>query len=153
MSFYYVVFNFDKVNGLDKAVDFERLGINPAEFVNVKELWNGTASAPASLRISVPAKDVHIYRFERAGYSGIESAVGDGQNKLTMKVVDRTVHVTATEPISEVNVYGIDGAAINSINVDGGRTDVTLAVPAKGVAIVKTTLSSGLSETGKVMLR
>lgn len=64
-EFYYVVFNYGKEGALEKRPDFGRLGINPADYVSVKELWQGETSDPAALRVSVPEKDVRIYRFDK----------------------------------------------------------------------------------------
>ncbi len=62
-EFYYVVFNYDRDNALEKTPDFARLGIDPSAYKSVKELWTGSSAAPGNLKVSVPAKDVRIYRF------------------------------------------------------------------------------------------
>lgn len=150
--FYYVVFNFDKTVQLNKDVDFNRLGINPAEFVSVKELWNGTTCAPSALKISVPAKDVHIYRFDRDA-SGGQDIKTDNANKISVKVSDGSAHVSATEPISSVDVYGIDGTTVNSVYAYNSSSELNFDVPAHGIAIVKVKLASGMTETFKTILK
>ena len=152
-AFYYVVFNFDKAAELDKDVDFGRLGVNPSEFVNVKELWNGTSCAPTALKVSVPAKDVHIYRFERAGYSGVQDIKADNASKISIQVSDGSAHVSATEPISSVKVYGIDGCTVNSVYASDSSNDLIVNMPANGMAIVQVKLASGMTETFKTILK
>lgn len=154
-AFYYVVFNYDRSKQFDKDVDFNRLGVNPAEFVNVKELWNGVSSAPSSLRVSVPAKDVRIYRFERAGYSGVESVASDDSNTVITTAENGKINVTAYAPISSINVYGIDGSAINSLNIlEENVTSAEIsAEAAHGVAIVAVKLQSGYNSFKKVIVK
>lgn len=154
-AFYYVVFNFDKSNSLSKDVDYDRLGISPAEFVNVTELWNGTETTPSATKVSIPAKDVRIYRFERASYSGIESVQADDNETVTVQVDGGNIGVTASAPIASVNIYGIDGKTINSVNIDSADL-YTATVPANsahGVAIMSVQLRSGHTCCEKVILK
>lgn len=154
-AFYYVVFNFDKSNTLEKAVDYDRLGISKEEFVNVKELWTGTAYTPDGLNVSVPAKDVHIYRFERAGYAAVECVEADGDGTVAISVAGGVVSVDSAEPISSVCVYGIDGRAINSVNAPSCvETSVALSAGMdRGTAIVAVRLCSGRTVAGKVIVK
>lgn len=73
-AFYYIVFNYATGDYLpiEFTPDFARLGINPADFTAVTELWEGETAAPENLKVKVPAKDVRIYRFERPGYKPAE---------------------------------------------------------------------------------
>lgn len=154
-AFYYVVFNFSKTGSLEEAVDFDRLGINKSEFVNVKELWNGTNYTPESVKVSVPAKDVRIYRFERESYSGIDAVAVDNDNAVDMMISDGCISVRSSQPMTSIAVYGIDGRAINSINFTS--TDVTTASlsagTACGLAIVSVRLRSGFNSVKKLVLR
>ena len=154
-AFYYVVFNFDKGNPLDKSVDFERLGIDKADFVNVKELWNGTSCAPADVKVSIPAKDVRIYRFERRNFSGVDGVAVDNDKSVTLKAGGGNVSAVATEPISAINIYGIDGSAINSLNTcNEGVTDAVVSTGSvTGIAIVSVRLRSGYTCSEKVILK
>ena len=154
-AFYYVVFNFDKKNSLDKAIDFERLGINKADFVNVKELWNGTSCAPADVKVSIPAKDVRIYRFERRNFSGVDGVAVDNDKSVTLKAGGGNVSAVATEPLSAINIYGIDGSAINSLNTcNEGVTDAVVSTGSvTGIAIVSVRLRSGYTCSEKVILK
>lgn len=154
-AFYYVVFNFDSRSSFEKDVDYDRLGVNPAEFVNVTELWNGTTAVPAGAKVSVPAKDVRIYRFEREDYSGLTSvSAGDSSDSVAISVSGGNITVAASGPISHVNVYGVDGSSINSVNADSA--DITSAEisagSGRGVAIVSVKLRSGFISNEKVIL-
>ena len=69
-EFYYVVFNYTPSTAegdpiILKTPDYARLGINPSDYKSVKELWTGATTTPAELQVSVPAKDVRIYRFDK----------------------------------------------------------------------------------------
>ena len=64
-EFYYVVFNYDSGKPLTKAPDYGRLGIDAGSYKSVKELWTGEVTTPAELAVSVPAKDVRVYRLSR----------------------------------------------------------------------------------------
>ena len=92
-AFYYVVFNYDTSNPFNKQPDFDRLGIKASDFVNVKELWTGATCKPSELQISVPKKDVRVYRLERAGYSGVAAAVADPAESIDMTVVGKTLQL------------------------------------------------------------
>lgn len=154
-AFYYVVFNFERSGKYEKDVDYTRLGINPSEFVNVTELWNGTTAAPSGMKVSVPAKDVRIYRFERENYSGLTSvSAGDSSDDVTINVSGGNIQVTASGPISSIQVYGVDGTAINSVNADSAdfsSAEISIGA-ARGVAIVSVKLRSGHICSEKVIL-
>lgn len=154
-AFYYVVFNFDKSSPLEKEIDYNRLGINKSDFVNVKELWTGTAYTPDNLKVSMPSKDVRIYRFERMNYSSVESVGTDDDNSVAISVSDGCVNVDSNAPLSSVSVYGVDGKTINSINFP--TADVTAASlsagTSRGIAIVAVKLYSGRVVTGKVIVK
>lgn len=154
-AFYYVVFNFERSGNYEKDVDYTRLGINPSEFVNVTELWNGTTAAPSGMKVSVPAKDVRIYRFERENYSGLTSvSAGDSSDDVTINVSGGNIQVTASGPISSIQVYGVDGTAINSVNADSAdfsSAEISVGA-ARGIAIVSVKLRSGHICSEKVIL-
>ncbi len=64
-AFYYVVFNFNTTQPLNMTPNFNRLGINPKHFVKVTELYTGNVLSPKDFKITIPPKDVRIYRLER----------------------------------------------------------------------------------------
>lgn len=155
-AFYYVVFNYDTSKPFTKQPDFDRLGIKASDFVNVKELWTGATCKPSELQVSVPAKDVRVYRLERAGYSGVAAAVADPAESIDMTVDGKSLNVSAAAPISSVTIYGIDGTTVNSISLSGkNMTEASLNIEKMecGMSIASVTLESGLTENRKILFR
>lgn len=156
-AFYYAVFNYgtDGSGVLSKNVNFERLGINASDYTNVTELWTGATSAPASLKVNVPVKDVRIYRFEKPGFgeSGVaETIADDNANKVAVAKSNGNIEVKAVSAIDTVDVYSIDGIHLNSINAGG--TESSLCIPmdnASKMCVVRVVLSNGVVRTFKVV--
>ena len=124
--------------------------------MNVKELWTGATCKPSELQISVPKKDVRVYRLERAGYSGVAAAVADPAESIDMTVDGKTLNVYAAAPISSVTIYGIDGTTVNSISLSGkNMTEASLNIEKMGcgMSIASVTLESGLTENRKILFR
>ncbi|MCE8465492.1 alpha-galactosidase [Bacteroides nordii] len=61
-TLYYVVFNYGEEE-MSVNVPFERIGLNPAETLNAKELWSG-AEIDLSKAITIPGKDVKLIRIQ-----------------------------------------------------------------------------------------
>lgn len=155
-AFYYVVFNYgtDGSVDLNKDVDFARLGIDPADFVNVTELWTGSTSTPASLKVNVPVKDVRIYRFEKANFdsSGVaETMVDDVENSVVIGKTGNGLQINANSSIDNVEVYSIEGISLKSVKTGGAECSLGLSLDsANGVVIVKVTLENGYVKTAKL---
>ncbi len=156
-AFYYAVFNYgtDGSGVLNKNVNFERLGINASDYTNVTELWTGATSAPASLKVNVPVKDVRIYRFEKPGFgeSGVEEAIEDGNSdNVTVVKNNGNIEVNAVSAIDTIDVYSIDGMHLNSTNAEGttGSLCIRLDVASK-MCVVRIVLSNGKVRTFKVV--
>lgn len=154
-AFYYAVFNYGN-NGqpLTKTPDFSRLGINPADYVNTTELWEGTTCAPEALQVNVPSKDVRIYRFEKSGFSSDvpEVMADDADKKVEVTSGNGTIEVKAVSAIDNVDVYSIDGLRIKSVNAEG--TTGSLCIPvshSSKLMIVKVTLANGHTAVAKVV--
>ena len=141
-AFYYVVFNYDTSNSKTIEIPFDRLGITPTDFVNVTELWETQTLTPAtSMSITIPAKDVRIYRFERATYSNIQSTLADPQGAVNVSLISGSLHISAPEAIASVNLYGIDGSLIESKSFYNDNLSVTIPIkssPQVAIACVKT---------------
>lgn len=156
-AFYYAVFNYgtDGSGVLNKNVNFERLGINASDYTNVTELWTGATSAPASLKVNVPVKDVRIYRFEKPGFgeSGVAEAIEDGNSdNVTVVKNNGNIEVNAVSAIDTIDVYSIDGMHLNSTNAEGttGSLCIRLDVASK-MCVVRIVLSNGKVRTFKVV--
>ena len=61
-TLYYVVFNYGEEE-MSVNVPLERIGLNPAETLNAKELWSG-AEIDLSKAITIPGKDVKLIRIQ-----------------------------------------------------------------------------------------
>lgn len=61
-TLYYVVFNYGEEE-MNVNVPLERIGLNPAETLNAKELWSG-AEIDLSKAITIPGKDVKLIRIQ-----------------------------------------------------------------------------------------
>lgn len=154
-AFYYVVFNYgtDGQGDLNYTPDFERLGVDPSEFIGCKELFEGKTLTPSTMQVSVPKKDVRIYRFERSD-SGAESAMTDPSGSVTARFEDGNVVVVASEPIKSVQLYSMQGMLLNRSVVSDGSREVSIkAFPETTVAMVSVCLSSGISACRKLLVR
>ena len=151
-SFYWVVFNYGN-NGatLEKTPDFARLGINPAEYVSVKELWEGKTFEPGSLKASVPSKDVRIYRFDKDSSGVAETMVDDMENSVVIGKSGNGLQINANSSIDKVEVYSIEGISLKSVKTGGAECSLGLSLDsANGVVIVKVTLENGYVKTAKL---
>ncbi|MDE7115788.1 MAG: hypothetical protein K2O56_05115 [Muribaculaceae bacterium] len=155
-AFYYAVFNYgtDGSGVLSKDVDFERLGINPASFVNVTELWSGEKSTPANLKVNVPVKDVKIYRFEKPGFGGDGSSVaeiGDANTEIIITGVPGGLQVKASGTPVLAEAYTIDGILLDRCQ-DSGSEIVELNFTVSGSpVIVHVVTADGHSVTRKII--
>lgn len=154
-SFYYAVFNFNSDKGaITKTPDFSRLGINPEEYTNVTEIWEGKKCEPASLQVNVPAKDVRIYRFEKPGYSAV-STITDSASSSDIVVKSRPgeIEVNASSDIISVDIFSIDGRILDSKKAEGATS--SLCIPLNhdsGIVIVRTVTSDGVIHATKTRI-
>lgn len=153
-AFYYVVFNYGQNGALSYTPNFERLGVNASEFVRVTELFETkTYTNPATMQVNVPNKDVRIYRFERAGYGKTESALTDPSGSVKAGFHGGAMHITASEPIGNVAVYGIDGTQLAALTAPADAEQMSFPVNISGsVVIVSVTLRSGTKAVHKVLI-
>lgn len=152
-AFYYVVFNYDTSKALEKTPDFARLGINPDEFVSGKELWEGKTFFPAEMTVSVPAKDVRIYRFERNSYGGVESASADENPIIVVSSENGKAIVNANAPISQVSLYNLQGQILNHITSYDEPLEISMDALPGTIAMVSVVLASGLTDSRKLIVR
>ena len=154
-AFYYVVFNYGNPNStLSFSPDFDRLGVDRAEFVSGKELWEGQAFDPASMKVSVPSKDVRIYRFERKNYGGVAAVEADPEGAVTARCDAGKVVVTASEPIREASLYNMQGGLVARAEAVSGSTEIAMESSLAGAfpAVLSVTLASGIVSTRKFMM-
>lgn len=154
-AFYYVVFNYGTPNTtLSFTPDFERLGVNSSEFVSCKELWQGNVYNPASMQVSVPSKDVRIYRFERKNYGGVEAVAADPEGSVAASCDGGRVKVTASEPIREASLFNMQGGLVARGVCAAGEKEIALESSLQGAfpAILSVTLESGAVANRKIMM-
>lgn len=152
-AFYYVVFNYDGTVGTFTP-DYDRLGVSASEFVNVTELWENKTYDPSSLQITIPKKDVRIYRFERKSYSAIESILADPSGSVNIDYISGNLSVAASEPIAEVSVFGVDGALLTIQSCDAHDCKITLPIDTNpGVAVASVKLESGNNIVKKIIIK
>ncbi len=154
-AFYYVVFNYGTPNTtLSFTPDFERLGVNSSEFVSCKELWQGNVYNPASMQVSVPSKDVRIYRFERKNYGGVEAVAADPEGSVAASCDGGRVKVTASEPIREASLFNMQGGLVARGVCAAGEKEIALESSLQGAfpAILSVTLESGAIANRKIMM-
>ncbi|MDR2953951.1 MAG: alpha-galactosidase [Prevotella sp.] len=60
---YFAVFNYGD-NDLNIKIPFSRMGLDPAAFKNITELWNGDI-VEANAGITVPGKDAKLFKMEK----------------------------------------------------------------------------------------
>ncbi len=153
-AFYYVLFNYDKSASMNKTPDFSRLGVNPSEFVNVTELYTGAKQAPADFKVSMPSKDVRIYRFERSSYSGIDAVSVGEKDRIAMNVEGTSLSISAVSPISAVSVTAVDGTTVFQKNGTGNNSlTIPLDNVRAGLLIVSVILNSGFQEAKKIIIK
>ena len=154
-AFYYTVFNYgtNDPSLLRKDVDFGRLGINPADYSNVTELWTGERFAPGSVKVDVPVKDVRIYRFERPSFAGTEAPEAEIENSMTVSQISGSLEIKAATPLSEASVYTVAGEMIG--HASGSDCTLRIALPYEGpfTAIVNATTESGERRYLKYLVR
>lgn len=139
-AFYYAVFNYgtDGSGVLSKDVDFARLGINSSDFTNVTELWTGETSSPASLKVSVPVKDVRIYRFEKSNFGTGDSAVTEIETEgkdIQITAISGGLQVKASGALASAEVYSISGMLLARAAATG-TDSVTLNFSGKETAVI-----------------
>ncbi len=157
---YVAHFNFEKgIFGHDseETISFERIGIDPADVKEIKELWTGEMIAPEAdgFKSVVPKADARVYRIEKASWSGIEEIAGEPANapKLTaFFTASGLCRVDAGAQIASVSAWLPDGSLVG--RAEGVKdTNVTFAVRALAATpvIITCILSDGTPLTAKVI--
>lgn len=153
---YVAVFNFSKLVAQKGVVTWERLGVNPDNVGDIKELWFGSAMEAEAdgLHFDVPKGDVCVYRIENSDYSGIGTTLaGSAASEPGADIVlgrDGGCNVICSEAMAGVDVYGIDGSLLGSAKVSDAREVSMHVACAPRIAIVKITLADGSVTVRKV---
>lgn len=72
---YIAVFNWSKYLPMESSITWERLGFDPDNVGEIKELWSGATITPTEDGISyeIPGGDVFVFRVSKKNYDGIEN--------------------------------------------------------------------------------
>ena len=155
-AFYYAVFNYGTAapaSVLTKDPDFARLGINPADFNNVTEIWTGEKTSPANLKVNVPVKDVRIYRFEKDSFTSLDEVTAEDTESLSIVTLPGSLEIKAAEAVLSAEVYGADGRLLAAVSAANPAESLSVPVSHTGLAIVRVCFKTGQSTCVKTVLR
>lgn len=154
-AFYYVVFNYDKNTDFTKTADFSRIGVDAADVKSIKELWTGQSVSFSGngFEVSVPKGDVCLYRLDKTT-SGINEITGGETDDVNITYNGGNITVMASEAVTSVQVYDMQGVMLRRVNLDGGNTEASVSLDcADGLYIAKATMKSGRSAVRKIMVK
>ncbi len=154
---YYVVFNYNTSETLAKTEAFSRLGVGYSDVKNITELWTGQqASFSANgISVSVPARDVRIYRLEKASWNtGIGTVKVADTNDVQINYSLGSLRVEAPKAFSHISLYGVDGQAVASAKYAGAtHAQIPTRGLSTGVFIAKVDFVNGNSATQKIWIK
>lgn len=154
-AFYYVVFNYDKDADFTKTADFSRIGVDAADVKSIKELWTGQSVSFSGngFEVSVPKGDVCLYRLDKTT-SGINEITGGETDDVNITYNGGSITVKASEAVTSVQVYDMQGVLMSQVSLDGDNTEATVGLDcANGLYIAKATMKSGRSAVRKIMVK
>ncbi len=157
-AFYYAVFNYgtDGSGILTKDADLSRLGITSSDFTNVTELWTGETSSPAALKVSVPVKDVRIYRFEKSNFSENDSSVAEMESdneNIQVSAVTGGLQVKTSGAVALAQVYSVSGELLAGSETRGSNSVFLPLNVSNSIVIVRIVTESGISATRKIIIK
>lgn len=153
--FYVAVFNYDKSKAKKGSVSFQRMGIDPEDVGEIKELWFSKEAEydDSGITYNIPAKDVRVYRITKNSYTAIN---GTDAEETTVEVAfsdDRMCNITSGKEISSVTIYSANGTVISQRNGIADK-EVSLSIPdGRNTYIISATFADGSSAAGKYVKR
>ncbi len=153
--FYVAVFNYDKSKAKTGKVNYLRMGIEPENVGEIKELWlNKEIECDESgITYSVPAKDVRVYRIAKNSYTGINAAKAE-EAAVEISFPDgQMCNIVSEKEISRVTIYNTSGAVVTQKGNIAGK-EVSLNLPdGKNTYIISTVFADGSTSAGKYVKR
>ena len=150
-ALYVAVFNWNTIYASNGEVEWSRLGVNPEDIVEIKELWTGEVSnvEGEALKYSVPSKDARVYRMAFSNFqAGIErTEARDSREVFLQHTGARRYHISAGEDVGRYLVYDLSGKCLLS----GVGNDVDLQNVSSGLYFVEVILASGHKKAFKVI--
>ena len=158
--FYVAHFNFEKgVFGKEskESLLFSRLGIDPADVKEIKELWTGEyiSHDDEGFISEVPKADARVYRIEKNSWSGVEDLEAEAIAAPRLSaffMADGTCRVDAGAEIESVAAYLADGSLVGEVS-DVRDINVTFPVSALpgSPVIISCLLTDGSRLTAKTI--
>ena len=156
-ALYYVVFNYDTAGTLSKTETFSRLGISCSDVKRITELWTGqdVSFSVNGISVSVPKRDVRIYRLEKdQGSSGVETVKVSDNNDVQISYNLGSLRVEAAKAFSRVSLYGVDGQVVASAKYAGAtHAQLYTTSLSDGIFIAKVDFANGSSATQKIRIK
>ena len=140
-------------NSQSMAIEFERIGIDPDNVSEVKELWEGkTVSFTTSgFTSNVPKQDVRVYRITKKKGTVSVGEIETETEPLTFAQEGDQIHIMAAQEIDTVSLYALSGNLLAIDNISACEATIDIAPYSSGVYIVKVILKDGKTISKKVV--
>lgn len=103
--------------------------------------------------VSVPKGDVCLYRLDKTT-SGINEITGGETDDVNITYNGESITVKASEAVTSVQVYDMQGVLMSQVSLDGDNTEATVGLDcANGLYIAKATMKSGRNAVKKIMVK
>lgn len=154
-ALYLMVFNYGSIFASNGSVTYARLGINPEDISEIKELWTGEISEVSGdeFDYSVPAKDVRVYKMTLAGNAMVESikANDSGKDAPVLLKSGNDIYKMLGASLKEVRVYDISGNAISVNPANGNESLIDMTMCPKGIYLLQSILTDGGTHIHKIV--
>ena len=148
--FYLAVFNYSTTTEKSGKISFSRMGIEPENVGEIKELWtkNIITHDNKYINYSVPAKDARIYRITKNINTGISSPEKENESISIKNEGDDSVSISADKEIACIAIYSIGGTLLSRADYNNEKK-VTFQLPAGDLLIIKTVFADGSNNVTK----
>ena len=143
--FYLAIFNYSGSETKKGKVKFERMGIDPENVGEIKELWlkGDVTYDDNAISYDVPTKDVRVYRITKNTNTGIGDIKINEPQIAIKNNGDNNVSINADKEISIVTIYNTSGTLLSKEHYNSEK-EITLPLPANNnIYIIKTTFADG----------
>ncbi len=135
------------------VVSFSRIGVDPDNVAEIKELWEGNTIEPnaTGFTCTVPRQDVRVYRIaKKDGVVAIDETKAETENLTIIQEENQIRLISATE-IETVALYTLSGIAMSTHDVSGYEAQIDTTPYASGLYIVKVALKDGKTASKKLI--
>ena len=152
--FYLAVFNYSGSKSKTGSINFDRIGINIEDIIEIEELWMNKKVEynDYSIEYNVPAKDVRVYRMKKDIETGIDKI--EAKNSVSIKSSSPgTIDIDADSAIEYVAIYNASGTLLSRTECNGEKS-ANLSLPTTDcMYIIKTMFADGKCEITKYMTK